>query len=249
MKSETKLLVVMGAIVALGAGFLTLTRDPTLDPPKPPPTPAPLTEARFAELAKGTRHFKGPADARFTVIEFADFQCPSCRFAYETAIKDLGTKFPQVRFGFRHFPLERPHPFAMPAAVMSEVAGRQAPEKFWESYEALMKGKDELVDTAFIEKAAVEAKLDMERYKKEKNDAALSKLVQSDRDTGISFGVNETPTFFVHDNKTKRTVMVTGYRQLYPEIKDIPGLPTPMPSSDGSAPPPPEDGSAPRSTK
>jgi Na+:H+ antiporter, NhaA family len=233
MKSETKLLAVMGAIVALGAAFLTFNRDPTITPPKPPATPAPLTEARFAQLEKSTRHFKGAADARYTVIEFADFQCPSCRAVSELAVRRFAKDFPQIRFGFRHFPLEQIHPNAMSAAVLSEIAAEKGSEKFWETYEALMKNPKEELTAERVDKVVTEVGLDGADVKQKRSDAKYADRVVGDRQLGIDMGVNETPTFFVKDSKTKRVMMVVGYKQLYPELKEIPNLPLP---ADPNAP-------------
>jgi protein-disulfide isomerase len=225
MKSETKLFAIMGAIVALGAGFLVFNKDAAPQaPPSPSPTPAPLTEARFEDLVKGTRYFKGDATARITVIEFADFQCPSCRFSYEKGVKLLGT-LPNTRFGFRHFPLEEPHPFAKPAAIASELAGRQG--KFWEAYTNLMKGEKEELSDDFIMDAIKNSGVDMVRFDKERGDNAVHTLIDKERETGLAAGVSQTPTFFVHDKQTHTVKTITGYRSLVDALKGIVELPPP----------------------
>lgn len=229
----------MGAIVALGGGFLVFSNKATTEQPvQATPTPPPVTMESFAKLEATTRHFKGAPAARFTVIEFADFQCPSCRNTYDMVLKKFGKEFPQVRFGFRHFPLDNVHPFATPAAVAVEFANKQG--KFWEVYEGILaKPKDDLTQE-IIDEAVKAAGLDMALYAKAKTDATLLKLATDDRDTGVQLGVSETPTFFLRDNQTKMVKMVTGWKNLYPELtKDIPGLPTPVPAPANGAPPAP----------
>src|SRR5205807_4295335 len=57
-------------------------------------------------------HVLGPADARVTLVEYGDFECPFCGAAYpelQRALRELG---PKVRFVFRHFPLAEQHPHA-----------------------------------------------------------------------------------------------------------------------------------------
>ncbi len=234
MKSEMKLYAVMGAIVALGGGFLVFNRDNGVEPPAvPTPTPAPLTLAGFEELEKGTRHFKGDPKARFTVIEFADFQCPSCRGVYDLVLKKFGKEFKDVRMGFRHFPLDNIHPNAMPAAVASEFAFENG--KFWEVYENIMaKPKDELTPE-MISSAVRKAGLDMAAYEKSRTNPELRERVITDREVGTALHVDETPTFFLRDNKKGTAKMVVGWRNLYPELKDyVPGMPTPLPSKNKS---------------
>lgn len=76
-------------------------------------------------------HVIGKADAKVTVIEFADFQCPACA-AFEEVINPIMTEYAdRVRFVFKHFPLTQIHKNAMNAAIVAEAAGVQG--KFWEA--------------------------------------------------------------------------------------------------------------------
>jgi protein-disulfide isomerase len=234
MKSEAKLYAVMGAIVALGGGFLVFNKDSGQDPAaatQPTPTPPPVTEASFSDLEKGTRHFKGSPTARYTVIEFADLECPSCRSTHEMVLKKFGKEISDVRLGYRHFPLDNIHQFASPAAIATEFADKQG--KFWEVYETILEKPKEELSQDIIDAAVKKAGLDMAEYEKVKKDPELLKKVTADRDAGIAAGVAETPTFFLRDNQTKTTKMVTGWRNLYPELKGgIAGLPTPVPANN-----------------
>ena len=236
MKSEMKLYAVMGAIVALGGGFLVFNRDNGMvAPPGPTPPPVPLTAERFTQLEKGTRHFKGDPNARFTVIEFADFQCPSCRNTYAMVLKKFGKELPQVRFGFRHFPLDNVHPNAMPAAVASEFAEDQG--KFWDVYERLLENPQEQLSPEGIATAVKKAGLDLAQFEKSRTNPELRTRVIADREVGQQYNVDETPTFFVRDNKTGKAMMVVGWTNLYPVLKnDIAGLPTPLPKAGGGPP-------------
>ena len=236
MKSEMKLYAVMGAIVALGGGFLVFNRDNGMvAPPGPTPPPVPLTAERFTDLEKGTRHFKGDPNARFTVIEFADFQCPSCRNTYAMVLKKFGKELPQVRFGFRHFPLDNVHPNALPAAIASEFAEDQG--KFWDVYERLLANPQEQLSPEGIATAVKRAGLDLAQYEKSRTNPELRTRVIADREVGQQYNVEETPTFFVRDSKTGKAMMVVGWTNLYPVLKnDIAGLPTPLPKAGGGPP-------------
>ena len=82
-----------------------------------------------------TDHIHGPATAPVTVVEYGDFECPSCFQAY-TSLKVMLPHFgPQLRFVFRHFPLREVHPHAEMAAEAAEAAAAQG--RFWPMYELL----------------------------------------------------------------------------------------------------------------
>ena len=78
-------------------------------------------------------HVRGTLDAAFTVIEYADFQCPFCQQMHETL--SAATAEGRIRWVFRHDPLNSIHPLAVKEAEAAECAGNQG--KFWEYADAL----------------------------------------------------------------------------------------------------------------
>ena len=67
----------------------------------------------------------GDTNAKVTLVEYGDYQCPHCGHAYpliKQLIRDLGNK---LHFVFRNFPLSEIHPLAIPAAIAAEAAGLQ----------------------------------------------------------------------------------------------------------------------------
>jgi len=91
--------------------------------------------ASLAVPLEPTDHMQGSEHARVILIEYGDFECPSCKVAASTP-KLLLERFPgQVRFVFRHFPLEEAHPHSLLAAQASEAAAAQG--QFWPMHEAL----------------------------------------------------------------------------------------------------------------
>src|SRR2546423_13644983 len=89
---------------------------------KPSMPPNPFT---LAVPVNATDHVLGPASAKVTIVEYGDFECPSCGQAYP-AVKMLLKRFgDRVRFVFRHFPLLEVHPHAELAAEAAETAGAQ----------------------------------------------------------------------------------------------------------------------------
>jgi protein-disulfide isomerase len=89
----------------------------------------------LAAPVDATDHMLGSEHAPVTIVEYGDFECPSCKNAVP-AVKMLLENFAgKVRLVFRHFPLEQAHPHALMAAEAAECAGEQG--KFWEMHELL----------------------------------------------------------------------------------------------------------------
>jgi protein-disulfide isomerase len=99
---------------------------------------------------------RGPKDAKVTIVEYSDFQCPFCARAYTTfeqeVMKDYGDK---VRFVFKNFPLASIHPWAEDGALASECAFQQGNEAHWKMYDGLFTkqadiNKDNLRDKSSV---------------------------------------------------------------------------------------------------
>ena len=80
-------------------------------------------------------HIQGPANAKVTLVEYADFQCPACA-AYHPLLKKLEADFPRdLRVVYRYFPLKQIHFQALNSAQVAEAAGLQG--KFFEMHNEL----------------------------------------------------------------------------------------------------------------
>jgi hypothetical protein len=86
-------------------------------------------------------HMRGPVDAPVTLVDYGDFECPYCGHA-EPVIRELLTDFGDLRYVWRHLPLNDVHPRAQLAAEAAEAAAAQG--KFWELYELLFAHRSEL---------------------------------------------------------------------------------------------------------
>jgi len=101
--------------------------------------------ARLAVPIEALDHVIGPAHGQPVVLEYGDFECPSCAQAFP-AIKILLARFDnRFRFVFRHFPLVEVHPHALQAAQAAEAAGAQG--RFWEMHDLLFAHPHHLKDT------------------------------------------------------------------------------------------------------
>src|SRR6202012_4917829 len=86
-------------------------------------------------------HIRGPDDALVTLLEYGDFECPYCGQA-ERVIRELLSSHGDVRYVWRHLPLNDVHPTAQLAAEASEAAAAQG--KFWEMYDPLLSHQEAL---------------------------------------------------------------------------------------------------------
>lgn len=142
-----------------------------------------------------TDHALGPAHAPVTVVEYGDLECPNCKQA-APAVKLLLARFEnQVRFVFRHFPLEGVHPHAELAAEAAECAGGQ--DKFWEMHDLLFENQEHL-KLNHLRSYAERLQLDMARFTAEMNDHVYLQRVREHLQSGNDSGVRSTPTFFVN---------------------------------------------------
>ena len=154
-----------------------------------------LAEPTLAVPVGHVDHVLGPETARVTLVEYGDFECPSCGQAYP-AVKILLRHFGErLRFVFRHFPLREIHPHAELAAEAAEEADAQG--KFWRMHDLLFENQLHL-KAGNVRRYAEDAKLDLERYDYEMKDHVYLQRVQEHIDGGVRSRVRGTPTFFVN---------------------------------------------------
>ncbi len=150
---------------------------------------------RLAVPPEPTDHGQGPEHARVTVVEYGDFECPSCKVAATTPTL-LMERFPnKVRFLFRHFPVPEAHPHAMLAAEASEAAAAQG--KFWPMYQLLFDNQAHLNEKS-LTRYAGELGLDMTRYLAEMDDHIYLQKVREHVDGARRSHIRATPTFFIN---------------------------------------------------
>ena len=141
-----------------------------------------------------TDHLEGSAHARVTLVEYGDFECPSCKVAVSTP-KLLLERFPnKIRFIFRHFPLQDAHPHALLAAEASEAAAAQG--KFWPMHDLLFQNQAHLKDKD-LHRYAADVGLDLARYTAEMDDHIYLQRVREHADGGRRSHIRATPAFFV----------------------------------------------------
>lgn len=141
----------------------------------------------------------GPADAKITIVEFSDFECPYCSRGFKT-INEVKEAYPnQVRVIFKHMPLEF-HAKAMPAAKYFEAVARQDAAKAYKFHDMVFENQDKLREKgeAFLEEAAKKVGADIKKVKKDLADESLMKRIQADIAEAQKFGVTGTPAFVIN---------------------------------------------------
>ncbi|MHB8629495.1 MAG: DsbA family protein [Aggregatilineales bacterium] len=137
----------------------------------------------------------GPADAKVTVVEFGDFQCPYCaqffRYTYPLLRQNYADK---IRFVFRNFPLPQ-HPDAVPAALAAECANEQG--KFWEYHDTLYANQADLSSNALIQYAG-QVGLDVPKFTQCFQSQKYLSVVSNDVQAAFGYKADVTPTFYVN---------------------------------------------------
>ncbi|GAC1647352.1 MAG: hypothetical protein NVS4B3_01270 [Gemmatimonadaceae bacterium] len=141
----------------------------------------------------------GNPNARVTIVEYTDFECPFCREERETLVqlfKEYGDK---VRLVVKQAPLDT-HPHAMAAALMFEAIARQSPAMAYRFYDDVYTKQDQLQTGGqkFLEAAAGRAGADVARAIADQQSTAVRAIVAADLDEAKRFGFNGTPGFLVN---------------------------------------------------
>lgn len=141
-------------------------------------------------------HIRGGKNAKVTIVEYSDFECPFCSRAHPTIQQVMNEYGDDVRVVYRHFPLSF-HPQAQKAAEASECAADQG--KFWQFHDVVFENQD-LVQggVAQFKKWAVELGLNASKFNNCLDSGEKAQLVTDDTNEGSALGVTGTPGFFIN---------------------------------------------------
>ena len=142
---------------------------------------------------------KGYQSAPMTLVEYSDFQCPSCNAQHRTFNQVWKQIRRDVKLVYRHYPIVRVHKNATEAAYYAEAAGKQ--DKFWEMHDALFNGQSAWSNqddpTATFDSYAETLKLDMDQLRTDVASDEIKNKVKTDIASAKSAGVNGTPTMYL----------------------------------------------------
>ncbi len=197
---EAKLGVLTGALCASGVTWLTFRATTLL--PRQRRLRALLGIAETivdlaAPVDAGRDHVRGPQEAPVTVVEYADFECTYCGKA-ETIVRELLADFGDVRYVWRHLPLNDVHPHAQVAAEASEAAAAQG--RFWEMHDLLLDHQGEL-RVSDLHSYARDLGIDVDVFDDDVRRHAGAGRIAEDVDSADLSGVSGTPTFFINGRR------------------------------------------------
>ncbi len=141
----------------------------------------------------------GPKDAKITIVEYSDFQCPFCSRGYDT-MKALEQKYgDKIRVIYKHLPLEM-HPQAMPAAQYFEAIALQDHGKAQKFHDMVFENQQELNEKKekFLDEAAKKVGADLAKVKKDIKTDAVNDRIKKDMAEAQKFGFSGTPGFLVN---------------------------------------------------
>lgn len=159
------------------------------------PTQQDLDSSRLLLPIQPEDHVQGEQDARYTLVEYGDYECPNCGQLFIT-IRELYAKLPgDVRLVFRHYPLSGIHPHAQQAAEAAEAAAAQG--RFWEMHDTLFAHQKALA-AKHLFKYSEQLSLDIERFRSELKHRTYENRVREDFRRGVANGVYGTPGLFIN---------------------------------------------------
>jgi protein-disulfide isomerase len=159
----------------------------------------PLAETR-SKLHPGNSPSIGPTDAKITLIEFADFECPSCR-QLDRILRDLLQQHPEIRLVYKDFPLTTIHPWAMTASIAGRCAIQQNPASFWKIHDIIFDAQDLITPSNVWEKMtdfAIQLGLNVETFRACMANPDTTHEIEQTTAEGHELNITGTPTTFVN---------------------------------------------------
>jgi hypothetical protein len=212
--SRTAWIIFSTLCIVLLGGLVWAAQSNRLDVSNVDPWTAQSAEKRDGNIGD---HVLGNPDAKVTVIEYGDFQCPGCGAFYPVQ-KQVTDKYKnEVRFIFRNFPLSTLHPNARAAAAAAEAAGLQG--KYWEMHDQLYANQQSWENlngeqrTNLFTGYAVALGVDKDQFVKDLDNQKVLDKLSFDIALGGKVGVSGTPSIYVNgkiaDQSVKNGKLVT----------------------------------------
>lgn len=146
---------------------------------------------------------EGPVNANITLVEFADFECPSCR-ALDRILRHVLPKYSDVRLVYKDFPLTEIHPWAMTAAIAGRCAFQQDPKVFWKLHNAIFDDQDLISPSTVWDKMneyATNFGLNDQAFRACMANPETTQEVEKSIAEGHALNITSTPTIFVNGRR------------------------------------------------
>ena len=190
----------------------------------PAQAPAPAPEAQTVVLSIDGAPIKGDKNAKVTLVEFTDYQCPFCSRHFRDTLPQIENdyiKTGKIRYILKEFPLESIHPLAFKAAEAANCSGEQ--EKYWEMHDRLFANQNALAAQQLPGHAEALG-LDAGKFKACLDSGKYAAKVRKDLNDAQKAGATGTPTFFLGLTDSKgsevRSVRKLVGAQPYAAFKD-----------------------------
>ena len=165
---------------------------------------------------KGGGHVRGNEKAPLTLVEFGDYQCPSCG-AYHPFVKEILSRYPdKVKLEFHHFPLLTIHPNSFAAAKAAEAAGEQG--HYWEMHDALFEYQPSWADKAdpkpifgaLANRIGINGTILLQTMESPEIQARILKDVER----GDAVKIEAVPTFFINGERAHISLNMEDFAQV-----------------------------------
>lgn len=188
---SNRFLIILGVLILGFIGFLVYQNQ------------SDDTSSNGDGSAQASQHTFGEGTKNVTLIEYGDFQCPSCA-GFSPALDEVKDKYgDDITFQFRHFPLTQIHQNAMAAHRAAEAASKQG--KFWEMHDLLYSRQQIWSQSqnaaGIMEDYATELGLNVEQFKADFASSEVNGTINADIASGNDFNVTGTPTFILNGEK------------------------------------------------
>jgi protein-disulfide isomerase len=217
--------------------LLTMTPAPTGGQTLVVPAPAIIDTQDAPSL--------GPDNAPVTIVEFGDFQCPSCAQGAKALRRYQRTYPNQMRWVFKHYPLRALHPAAQLAHEAAVAAQEQG--KFWQMHDLILQNQTR-VRYSDLMGYAEQIGLDMAAFKDALDTRRLRPRVIRDVEEARRLRVNATPTYFVNGTPVVGARTTAELRMIVDSIIRAPATPGGVAPAPGTAPAPAGIAPAPAAT-
>ncbi len=196
--------------------------------PVPAPTAGPTPDMEKVLNPQPDDWSVGPKDAKVTIIEWSDYQCPYCAVV-APLLKRLTEAYPNdVQFVYRHFPLTG-HDKSLLATQATEAAGAQG--KFWEMHDLLFASQPDWVGQAIdvfrktLSDDAAKIGLDVKQFDADVDQGKFKAKAEAARDLAIQLGIGGTPFLLINQQPWPQTVDYRSYNNLVGMVKLFVDLP------------------------
>jgi len=192
--------ILLGVILN-GGGLSVANTDgervpPTAGVPSAPTAPTPSKTVKIEPpIDNKADHIRGNINAKVTIVEYSDFECPFCSRFHPTMQQVLADYGDDVRWVYRHFPLESIHPTARKRSLASECAADQG--KFWEYTDLLFERFEDAGSDPVLSEIASTVGLNVGEFTSCLNDKKFDAEVQSDIQAASAAGCTGTPCSIV----------------------------------------------------